>query len=75
VRAVNPTGAGDAAVAALATGLLERLSWPDALRRAVAWSAASVLEPVAGAISPAEAGRLADLVTVDDPCEGSEPSC
>jgi len=75
VRAVNPTGAGDAAVAALATGLLERLPWPDALRRAVAWSAASVLEPVAGAISPAEAGRLADLVDVDDPSQGSAPSC
>jgi tagatose 6-phosphate kinase len=61
---VNPTGAGDAAVAALATGLLARLPWPQLLRRAVAWSAASVLEPVAGAISPAEASRQAALVDV-----------
>lgn len=75
VQAVNPTGAGDAAVAALATGLAEGLPWPDALRRAVAWSAASVLEPVAGVISPAEAQRLAALVHVDDPCGESEPTC
>jgi 1-phosphofructokinase family hexose kinase len=73
--AVNPTGAGDAAVAALATGLVARLPWAPLLRRAVAWSAASVLEPVAGALSPAQADRLADLVDVDVPCGGSESPC
>ncbi len=44
----NPTGAGDAAVAGLLSGLVERLSWPDRLARAAALSAASVLAPVAG---------------------------
>ncbi|MER6674516.1 1-phosphofructokinase family hexose kinase [Streptomyces sp. NPDC000983] len=44
----NPTGAGDAAVAGLLSGLVERLPWPDRLIRATALSAASVLAPVAG---------------------------
>jgi tagatose 6-phosphate kinase len=64
VEAVNPTGAGDAAVAALAACMLDGASWPRMLRTAVAWSAASVLEPVAGAIRPREAQRLAGLVDV-----------
>jgi tagatose 6-phosphate kinase len=64
IETVNPTGAGDAAVAALAAGLLANLSWPQMLRLAVAWSAASVLEPVAGAISPSEVKRLTDQVDV-----------
>lgn len=45
---VNPTGAGDAALAALAVGLARDEPWPDLLRRAVAWSAAAVLLPRAG---------------------------
>ncbi|MDO0913880.1 1-phosphofructokinase family hexose kinase [Streptomyces sp. DT2A-34] len=44
----NPTGAGDATVAGLLSGLVERLPWPDRLARASALSAASVLAPVAG---------------------------
>ena len=44
----NPTGAGDAAVAGLLSGLVARLPWPDRLARAAALSAASVLAPVAG---------------------------
>lgn len=60
----NPTGAGDAAVAALAVGLLETASTTVAsgvwsreelepmLRRAVVWSAASVLAPLAGELAP-----------------------
>ncbi|MFI6008109.1 1-phosphofructokinase family hexose kinase [Streptomyces sp. NPDC051243] len=44
----NPTGAGDAAVAGLLSGLAERLPWPDRLARAAALSAASVVAPVAG---------------------------
>ncbi|WP_031478927.1 1-phosphofructokinase family hexose kinase [Streptomyces bicolor] len=44
----NPTGAGDAAVAGLLSGLVERLPWPDRLARAAALSAASVAAPVAG---------------------------
>ncbi|MET7303716.1 hexose kinase [Embleya sp. NPDC005575] len=44
----NATGAGDAAVAALARGLAEGSPWPDRLRDAVALSAAAVAAPVAG---------------------------
>lgn len=61
---VNPTGAGDAAVAALAVGMLTGSPWPDLLRVAAAWSAASVLEPLAGAVDPATATRLLPGVTV-----------
>lgn len=44
----NPTGAGDAAVAALAVALVERTPWPQALAHAVALSAAAVRAPYAG---------------------------
>ncbi|TXS41125.1 1-phosphofructokinase family hexose kinase [Streptomyces sp. uw30] len=44
----NPTGAGDAAVAGLLSGLVEKLPWPERLARATALSAASVVAPVAG---------------------------
>ncbi|HEY5225127.1 MAG TPA: 1-phosphofructokinase family hexose kinase [Microbacteriaceae bacterium] len=48
----NPTGAGDAAVAAVAVSLAEGIRDPEAiLRRATAWSAAAVLMPVAGTIA------------------------
>ena len=81
LNAVNPTGAGDAAVAALASCLLADASWPLTLRTAVAWSSASVLEPVAGAVAPAEARRLAGLVDVralepsSGSSEGKERAC
>ncbi|SPF05440.1 1-phosphofructokinase [Streptomyces sp. MA5143a] len=44
----NPTGAGDAVVAGLLSGLVEHLPWPDRLTRATALSAATVLAPAAG---------------------------
>ncbi|MFD0258515.1 1-phosphofructokinase family hexose kinase [Kitasatospora indigofera] len=44
----NPTGAGDAAVAALAMGLADRTPLPQALNHAVALSAATVHAPYAG---------------------------
>jgi tagatose 6-phosphate kinase len=44
----NPTGAGDACVAALAAGLAAGTPWPELVREAVALSAAAVLSPVAG---------------------------
>jgi len=48
----NPTGAGDAAVAAAAVALAAGITDPeDILRRATAWSAAAVLMPGAGEIS------------------------
>lgn len=44
----NPTGAGDAVVAGLLSGLVEKLPWPDRLTRATALSTASVVAPAAG---------------------------
>nr|BFE70891.1 hypothetical protein GCM10020092_041920 [Actinoplanes digitatis] len=41
----NPTGAGDACVAALARGLRDRTPWPELLADAVALSAAAVAAP------------------------------
>lgn len=46
----NPTGAGDACVAAIAAGLLAAEPWPAVLREAVALSAAAVACPLAGDI-------------------------
>lgn len=61
----NPTGAGDAAVAALANGLVEQSSWPMRLRAAVAWSAAAVAAPVAGSVDVPLLRRLHDEVRVE----------
>ncbi|MGK5446561.1 1-phosphofructokinase family hexose kinase [Streptomyces radiopugnans] len=44
----NPTGAGDSVVAALLSGLVEGLPWPDRLARAAALSAATVRAEAAG---------------------------
>jgi tagatose 6-phosphate kinase len=51
----NPTGAGDAVVAALAAGRAAgaEVSWPALLADAAALSAAPVLAPVAGEFDPA----------------------
>jgi tagatose 6-phosphate kinase len=46
----NPTGAGDACVAALARGLRDGTPWPPLLADAVALAAAAVKAPVAGEI-------------------------
>jgi tagatose 6-phosphate kinase len=54
----NPTGAGDAAAAALIAGLATAAEWPEIIRDAVALSAAAVLSPVAGEVSPADFVRL-----------------
>lgn len=49
----NPTGAGDAGVAACAALYADGVRDPEQiLRRATAWSAAAVLTPLAGDISP-----------------------
>jgi 1-phosphofructokinase family hexose kinase len=49
----NPTGAGDAGVAAAAVALAAGITdIPTILRRATSWSAAAVLMPAAGEISP-----------------------
>lgn len=62
----NPTGAGDAVVAALAAGLADGRSRHLVVREAVAWSAAAVLQPVAGAVDRADVDRLAALTLVED---------
>ncbi len=48
----NPTGAGDAATAALAAGLSRGASFRELLTDAVALSAAAVLHPLAGSFDP-----------------------
>lgn len=59
----NPTGAGDAAVAAVAAHLsLGETTLDTLVRVATAWSAAAVLMPTAGEISPRHTALLADVV-------------
>jgi tagatose 6-phosphate kinase len=60
----NPTGAGDAAVAGLLSGLTEHLSWPERLSRAVALSAATVLAATAGDFDRQAYEELVDRVAV-----------
>ena len=62
----NPTGAGDAVVAALALGLLDRHPIADTLVTAVALSAAAVLQPHAGEIDPADGTRQQDGIVVNE---------
>ena len=58
VVAGNPTGAGDACVAALARGLRDGAPWPEMLADAVALSGATVAAPVAGSFDPDTYHRL-----------------
>jgi len=58
----NPTGAGDAAVAALAHTV--GADWPDRLRTAVAWSAAAVAAPLAGTLDDTVLAEVFDRVVV-----------
>lgn len=69
----NATGAGDALTASLAADLdlhgglpVDREQWADALRRAVAWSGAAVLQPVAGDVDPADIDRLRPTVEIEE---------
>lgn len=69
----NPTGAGDALTAALAATLdeLDHLpdgheAWAQALSRGVAWSAAAVLQPLAGEVDPADFARLLPTVEIEE---------
>ncbi len=61
----NPTGAGDAVVAALAAGLANDSTWHRMVQDAVTWSAAAVLQPIAGEIDPEDVARLAPQVLMD----------
>ncbi|MFI7541914.1 1-phosphofructokinase family hexose kinase [Actinoplanes sp. NPDC049599] len=60
----NPTGAGDACVAALSRGLRDRTPWPALLADAVALSAAAVAAPGAGAVDRDTYHRLLPAVRV-----------
>jgi tagatose 6-phosphate kinase len=60
----NPTGAGDAVVAALAATLDQ--PWPHRLADAVALSAAVVASPVAGQFDPATYERFRTAVSVEE---------
>ncbi|MFD9700129.1 1-phosphofructokinase family hexose kinase [Lentzea sp. NPDC059081] len=65
----NPTGAGDAAAAALALHLARSggdVDWPAALADLVATSAAAVLRPVAGEIDRGARARWIPLTTVEE---------
>lgn len=62
----NPTGAGDAATAAVAMTLTTAQPDPGPMLRAVvATSAAAVLQPVAGEVDPTDVQRLASGVLVE----------
>jgi tagatose 6-phosphate kinase len=60
----NPTGAGDAAVAGLVSGLVGGQPWPERLAHATALSAAAVLAPVAGELNEATYRTLLGQVEV-----------
>jgi 1-phosphofructokinase family hexose kinase len=61
----NPTGAGDAAAAAIARGLASDAGWPTLLADAVALSAAAVRRPVAGEVDLDAYRRWRHAVTVE----------
>ncbi|MEV0914419.1 1-phosphofructokinase family hexose kinase [Streptomyces sp. NPDC049967] len=67
----NPTGAGDSAVAGLLSSLVEGLSWPDRLRRAVALSTATVLAPTAGDFDRAAYEELLPRVAIEEHADGA----
>ena len=67
----NATGAGDAATAALARGLLLGQPWPERLAHAAALGAAAVAAPVAGEFSHADYAHGVSLVTVEQLAVGA----
>lgn len=62
----NPTGAGDAAVAALAIGLDEQWPLEDSLRHAIALSASAVAHPLAGHIDHVFYTDAVPRVTIEE---------
>ncbi len=62
----NPTGAGDACVAALARGLARDTPWPERLRDAVALSAAAVRAPMAGEFDDETYRRMRPAILVEE---------
>ncbi|WP_353509318.1 hexose kinase [Intrasporangium sp.] len=69
----NATGAGDALTASLAADIETlgglprgRDAWAEVLMRAVAWSAAAVLKPIAGVVDPTDIERLMASAEVEE---------
>ncbi len=62
----NPTGAGDACVAALARGIAYGHSWAELVTEAIAVSAAAVASPVAGHIDESSYARFQPNVNVEE---------
>lgn len=62
----NPTGAGDAGVAALAAGLSVGNTWEERLRQAVSVSAAAVAHPLAGSYDSDVYNSMLNEVLVED---------
>jgi fructose-1-phosphate kinase PfkB-like protein len=54
-----------AEVAALAAGLASGSPWRQMVQDAVTWSAAAVLQPIAGQIGPDDVARLASQVLME----------
>ncbi|WP_116111929.1 1-phosphofructokinase family hexose kinase [Austwickia chelonae] len=68
----DSTGAGDALAAAVATGIGQE-PWSVLVRRAVAWSGASVRQPLTGLVDPQDVQALEGLVVVDEISADIEP--
>jgi tagatose 6-phosphate kinase len=62
----NPTGAGDAAAAALVVGLVDGVPWPERLVEAAALSAAAVCAPLAGSFDDAVYRRLRREIAAEE---------
>jgi tagatose 6-phosphate kinase len=71
----NPTGAGDAAVAALAVGVAVGQPWPLRLTHAVALSAAAVRAPLAGGFDATAYRAYLGQVRVVPLAAGEEAPC
>lgn len=62
----NPTGAGDAMVAGLATGLAEGLKEAELLARSCALGSAAVVEEIAGRVDLERMAEFQDKITVSE---------
>ena len=62
----NPTGAGDACVAAIARGFHFGSRWPESVTEAVALSTAAVKAPTAGTVSVADYLRYRQRIEIEE---------
>ena len=61
----NPTGAGDAMVAAIAAALHNHHDWQQTLQDGIAWSAAAVLQPNAGEVNLHDLRQLSPSIETE----------